>query len=131
MDCQREDAKGGGAICKGGYGKQKQYCKECRISDRHAVTLRKKTRILNQQYDHNIDICPDHDSGKHRSYCFDCQKAGMGGGALCRGGHGKRKYNCKECHPDEHEANRLRTKVRYNRKKTWVVSFVLIMGLAD
>ena len=51
-------------------------------------------------------VCSYHNTRKPRSYCLKCQIDGTGGGALCIGGHGKRKYNCKECHPDEYAANR-------------------------
>ena len=55
-----------------------------------------------------LRICTDHDTGKRKSVCLECQKAGVGGKTLCKGFHGKDKRHCKECHPDIYKKYRKR-----------------------
>ena len=49
--------------------------------------------------------------------CIGCQKDGTGGGSLCIGEHGKRKGNCKLCHPDEYAAELKRNKAQYAKRR--------------
>ena len=105
IDCQIAGTWGGG-LCKGGHGKRKNNCKECH-PDENAVARRKANERYHRKYK-TIDYCPEHDTGKRITYCIDCQKAGTGGGGLCKGGHGKEKRYCKECHPDIYEASRVK-----------------------
>ena len=110
IDCQK-NGTGGGGLCKGGHGKQKHNCKECHPDDYRANLLKKRVRYTNKK-DAGIDICPGHGTGKPRTFCVECQKAGTGGGGLCIGGHGKKKSRCKECHPEMYEASRFKSAER-------------------
>jgi hypothetical protein len=98
LGCQREGT-GGRSLCKGFHGKQKQYCKVCNPL-KYDVTTKKH-------------LCAEHDTRKRRSHCFECQKAGNGGGGLCIGKHGRMKNRCKECHPDLYEARLRKQRQKY------------------
>ena len=83
---------------------------------RKATTSGRKTSDISTMKRHAM-ICPDHNTGKPRTVCVECQKNGTGGGALCKGGHGKRKTLCKECHPDIYTADRLKRTEKQREKR--------------
>ena len=110
------DGTGGGSLCIGGHGKRKYACKECH-PDKHEANQKAQKAIYSRNRGQGTINCPDHNTDQRRSYCIECQKAGTGGGGLCKRGHGKRKADCKECHPEEHAANSLKRKERREEYK--------------
>ena len=115
LRCQIE-GKGGGALCIGGHGKRKYNCKECH-PDKHEANLETSRKQYAKKRNAGNINCVDHNSGRPKTICFECQINGTGGGGLCDGRHGKRKHDCSECHPDKHAKLLFNQRERY--KSTW------------
>ena len=105
-------------------------CQTCQENDAEmpSISVQKETKgdkrkatpttaSANKRPKKSPPVCPDHNTGKQRSFCIKCQLDGTGGGSLCIGGHGKRKYACKECHPDKYEAHRKSEVALYAKKR--------------